>query len=196
MDAQSLYPALSITEAEEFWTDGKDARQTATGQEPGTSTTSDSVGIDMPGVGVMPLAEVSSDCTRRECAGGEVGERSPDLAVGVQRPSAVDLAPGTPVHQMSLSDRLRAAVRQNEPLTLAEESSDGEQLNVTITPAGVAALKEIAEPDYRAIASELLAALYTMIGYFGMPTKNTEAAAEISTALSRAEAARVDEVIL
>jgi hypothetical protein len=75
------------------------------------------------------------------------------------------------VHTMSLNDRLRA--------------SD--------LPGGLVAGPE---PEYLAIAKELLAALYGMIGHFGMPIKNRELSDEVETALLHAEAAKVDEVLL
>lgn len=124
MDKNQHVP--SPAQAEEFWTEGQDAIQSATGTdlEPGTSTTEsadaeytekrcslcgakrlssgvcslvpgrdgtggcpdpmydyrrekESVGIDLPGVGVIRSAEVSSDLAGREAVDG-IGERSPD----------------------------------------------------------------------------------------------------------------------
>jgi hypothetical protein len=78
-------PDISVTEIEKFWAEGCDAIQSSTGAgpQPETSkTTSDSVGIDLPGVGVM-RPEVSPLELRsgRENAVGEVPRR--DLAGGV-----------------------------------------------------------------------------------------------------------------
>lgn len=140
MERELQVPAVSTLEAEQFWTDGKDARQPATGAEPETNTTldserpmpvdllclrcgerggewrreqivgaggwgvletnqrvassvdesgryiyahicvADSVGIDLPGVGVMRPG-ISSDWAGRESAASEVP--SPGLAGGV-----------------------------------------------------------------------------------------------------------------
>jgi hypothetical protein len=54
----------------------------------------------------------------------------------------------------------------------------------------------VAGVDHRAIAHQLLRALYTMIGHFGMPIKSREASDEVELALRTAEAAKVDEVQL
>jgi hypothetical protein len=62
--------------------------------------------------------------------------------------------------------------------------------------ASLKADEEEFTPNYRAIAKELLAALYGMIGHFGMPIKSRELADEVETALLHAEVAKVDEVLL
>jgi hypothetical protein len=71
---------LTITEAEKFWTDGRDALQSATGANPETLTTDELVGIDLPGVG-HTRPHISPDCAGRESAAGEVPQR--DLPGGV-----------------------------------------------------------------------------------------------------------------
>jgi hypothetical protein len=180
VDAQSKVPALTIVEAEQFWTDGRDARQDATGKEPDTTTTDL---IDVPGVGVVPGSEIPPVCTRREDGGGVSTPRG-DSAAGV--------------HTISLRDRLRASTRVEE------------RISFIIPPEGVAKLSEIAglrgsdattltlpdgTPDFRAIGAELLSALYSMIGRYGMPLER-ELSDEVHTALLHAEVAKVDEVLL
>jgi hypothetical protein len=54
----------------------------------------------------------------------------------------------------------------------------------------------VAGVEYRAIARELLGALFTMIAINGMPTKSAEAAREISDALQHAHLAKIEEVVL
>jgi hypothetical protein len=49
----------------------------------------------------------------------------------------------------------------------------------------------VAGVDHRAIARQLLRALYTMIGHFGMPIKSREASDEVELALRTAEAAKL-----
>ena len=97
MDRQPKTPALTITEAEHFWADGLDARQPAPGEEnqPETSTT-ESVGIDLPGVW-SARPEISLDCTGRESAAAVGSEVATDPACGVV---------------VSLDDRLRASLQR------------------------------------------------------------------------------------
>lgn len=81
VDRECESPSLNSWNGESFWTEGFDARQFATGENPETSTTSESIGIDLPGVGNVRPDEISPVCAGRESAVGEVP--SGDLAGGV-----------------------------------------------------------------------------------------------------------------
>lgn len=138
-----------------------------------THLCADAVGVDLPGVGHVRPGQSSPVELRsgREGVVGEVEERDPEL---------VD-----DVHQMSLTDRLRASIRaQAQSTSHKEEATDGETLEAgdgTRPP----------DADYRGIARELLGALYIMIGIFGLPIAKTEAAVEVREALESAERAGI-----
>jgi hypothetical protein len=193
VEQQERIPAASIAEVERFWADGENAIQSSTGADlqPETSST-----IDMPGVGTVPLDQASPGTwTSGRVSAGDGVEvvRPPHPVAGVE-----------PIREISLRDRFVASIKQAED----------DRLDIIITPRGVAMLEQLAAPgrvlefraslradedlapDYRAIAKELLAALYGMIGHFGMPIKNRELADEVETALLHAEVAKVDEVLL
>lgn len=73
MDDLHRPPALSITEAEEFFGDGTDARSTSSGEQPETiQQLSDSVGIDLPGVGHVRPNVLASRSGREDDAVGEI----------------------------------------------------------------------------------------------------------------------------
>lgn len=128
-----------------------------------THVCADAVNIDMPGVGVVPLAESSSGFAPGRVSAGDGIEvvRPPDPVAGC-------------VHEISLRDRLAVS----KPTLVATGRGPDYQ------------------PDYRAIAKELLSAVYGMIGHFGMPIKSRELSDEVETALLHAEVAKVDEVLL
>jgi hypothetical protein len=79
---------------------------------------------------------------------------------------------------------------QASPGVAPRRESAGDGVEVVRPPDPVAGV------DYRAIARELLTALYTMIAINGTPTSNVEAAREISDALHHAHLAKIDEVVL
>jgi hypothetical protein len=196
VEQQERIPAASIAEVERFWADGENVIQSSTGADlqPETSST-----IDMPGVGTVPLDQASPGTwTSGRVSAGDGVEvvRPPHPVAGVE-----------PIREISLRDRFVASIKQTE----------GDRLDIVITPRGVAMLEELAEPgrllefraslkvgeateeftpNYRALAKKLLAALYGMIGHFGMPIQSRELADEVETALLHAEAAKVDEVLL
>jgi hypothetical protein len=192
VEQQERIPAASIAEVERFWADGENAIQSSTGADLQPETIST---IDMPGVGAVSLDQASPGFASGRVSAGDGVEvvRPPHPVAGVE-----------PIREISLRDRFVASIKQAED----------DRLDIIITPRGVAMLEQLAAPgrvlefraslradedsapDYRVIAKELLAALYGMIGHFGMPIKNRELADEVETALLHAEVAKVDEVLL
>jgi len=80
--------------------------------------------------------------------------------------------------------------------TLPQTARDYMGFSPAVQKAMARFYEQLEDNRCRKIARELLSALYTMVGKYGMPTDSVEAATEIRLALDHAEAAKIDEVLL
>lgn len=216
---------------------GVDARQPATGEQPETSTTQDSYGIDVPGVGHVGAPEVSPVELRsgREDTAGkdpypadpagreteemhELRERlvtkllisARDLAMAQLEPASVfaqyctecaaEEIGNTIAHRGDCRTarvlRVIADLIATIPNPEQKEAARDEESPCAgdgIRPQGSDIDMKSALVS-RVLATELLSALYTMIGRYGMP--DGDAAAEVHTALLHAAEAEIGEVRL
>lgn len=170
------------------------------------------VGIDLPGVGVYrPGEESRSSCAEREDVGGGIAERSPDPAAGESAIEtrerllakliivARDMAMAQLDYSRSLcfecgAVEIDGAIAHDSNCKAARVLRVMADLIATLPDPERTRLVEQLESADRKIARQLLGALYTMIGRYGMP--EGDAAEEIREALAQAEAARIQEVLL
>jgi hypothetical protein len=184
VDHEEKVPAASIAEVERFWADGHDASQSSTGAKPETIADLSCIRCGERG------GQWFRNC--RVALGDEIQlERNQRVSVSLS-----DLSGALYIFTHQCSTKIdfpgvgAVPLDQASPGVAPRRESAGDGVEVVRPPDPVAGV------EYRAIARELLGALFTMIAINGMPTKSAEAASEIAVALHHAFLAKVDEVVL